>query len=259
MQGMMLRIGASCGSDGCARTKRTCRAVGRTSGYLSQPRRIIHTRLHGSANDGDKEVTKKEEAASSSSSSTPPPLTGGQGERQQPGLAKGQSTAIITGAISIIFGIAYLALVQFMDLRGGELQPPPPEAYMDDPKTDRNGLFLGHQERTLPVDRSYTVPSSFTSTAGPVFVSIIAESVRGYLKAVLLASVQYIVSLTLNKQIAFPLARITALIGFDKKLSFTSTSGMQSQSSDGPELADVSASGTSFSKYRAILGAFLDV
>lgn len=53
------------------------------------------------------------------------------GESQQRGLAKGQSTAIITGAISIIFGIAYLALVQFMDLRGGELQPPPPEAFME--------------------------------------------------------------------------------------------------------------------------------
>ena len=46
------------------------------------------------------------------------------------GLAKGQGTAIVTGAISIIFGIAYLALVQVMDMRGGELQPPPPEAFM---------------------------------------------------------------------------------------------------------------------------------
>ena len=53
------------------------------------------------------------------------------GDRQQAGLAKSQSTAIITGAISIIFGIAYLALVQFMDLRGGELLPPPPEAFME--------------------------------------------------------------------------------------------------------------------------------
>lgn len=46
------------------------------------------------------------------------------------GLVKGQGTAIVTGAVSILFGIAYLALVQFMDMRGGELQPPPPEAFM---------------------------------------------------------------------------------------------------------------------------------
>jgi hypothetical protein len=48
-----------------------------------------------------------------------------------PGLAKGQGTAIVTGVISIIFGIAYLALVQVMDMRGGELQPPPPEAFLN--------------------------------------------------------------------------------------------------------------------------------
>ena len=46
------------------------------------------------------------------------------------GLAKGQGTAIVTGVISIVFGLAYLALVQVMDMRGGELQPPPPEAFM---------------------------------------------------------------------------------------------------------------------------------
>lgn len=49
---------------------------------------------------------------------------------QKSGLAKGQGTAIVTGVISIVFGIAYLALVQVMDMRGGELQPPPPEAFM---------------------------------------------------------------------------------------------------------------------------------
>lgn len=43
--------------------------------------------------------------------------------------AKGQRTAIITGAISIIFGVLYLALVSFLDIRGGELLPPPPEAF----------------------------------------------------------------------------------------------------------------------------------
>jgi hypothetical protein len=47
-----------------------------------------------------------------------------------PLLAPGQGTAIVTGAISIIFGIAYLVLVSLLDMRGGELQPPPPEAFM---------------------------------------------------------------------------------------------------------------------------------
>lgn len=47
-----------------------------------------------------------------------------------PSIARGQTTAILTGAISIIFGVAYLALVQFMDMRGGELLPPPPEAFI---------------------------------------------------------------------------------------------------------------------------------
>ncbi|KAK9807244.1 hypothetical protein WJX73_001715 [Symbiochloris irregularis] len=44
-------------------------------------------------------------------------------------LQPGQGTAIVTGAISLILGIAYLAFVSFVDSRGGGLQPPPPEAY----------------------------------------------------------------------------------------------------------------------------------
>ncbi|KIZ05093.1 hypothetical protein MNEG_2857 [Monoraphidium neglectum] len=47
-----------------------------------------------------------------------------------PLLAKGQGTAVWTGAISIIFGVAYLALVFFLDSRGGEMLPPPPEAFL---------------------------------------------------------------------------------------------------------------------------------
>ena len=72
------------------------------------------------------------------------------------GLAKGQTTAIVTGVVSILFGVrhrpgalcflfcaehnskvpessglqvAYLALVQLMDSRGDQLLPPPPEAF----------------------------------------------------------------------------------------------------------------------------------
>jgi hypothetical protein len=71
---------------------------------------------------------------------TPPPAT--PEAQQQPAqqeqpkapsaplLAPGQGTAIVTGAISIIFGIAYLVLVSLLDMRGGELQPPPPEAFL---------------------------------------------------------------------------------------------------------------------------------
>lgn len=51
-------------------------------------------------------------------------------KRVDPSVAKGQRTAIITGAISIIFGVIYLGLVSFLDMRGGELLPPPPEAYL---------------------------------------------------------------------------------------------------------------------------------
>jgi hypothetical protein len=46
------------------------------------------------------------------------------------GLQKGQGTAIVTGVISIIFGVAYLALVYVMDTRGGQMLPPPPEAFI---------------------------------------------------------------------------------------------------------------------------------
>ncbi|GBF98611.1 hypothetical protein Rsub_10800 [Raphidocelis subcapitata] len=47
-----------------------------------------------------------------------------------PVLAPGQGTAIVTGAISVVFGVAYLALVYVMDMRGGEMLPPPPEAFI---------------------------------------------------------------------------------------------------------------------------------
>lgn len=42
---------------------------------------------------------------------------------------KGQTTAIVTGAISIVLGIGYLVLVQLLDTRGIKLEPPPPEAF----------------------------------------------------------------------------------------------------------------------------------
>lgn len=48
---------------------------------------------------------------------------------QAPILAKGQGTAIITGVISLVFGVAYLVLTAALDMRGGQMLPPPPEAF----------------------------------------------------------------------------------------------------------------------------------
>ncbi|KAF5829984.1 hypothetical protein DUNSADRAFT_15204 [Dunaliella salina] len=60
----------------------------------------------------------------------PPPTAAQQQEADKPLiLQSGQGTAIVTGSISIIFGVAYLALVFLMDWRGGEMMPPPPEAF----------------------------------------------------------------------------------------------------------------------------------
>mmetsp|Transcript_24875 Transcript_24875/g.67731 ORF Transcript_24875/g.67731 Transcript_24875/m.67731 type:complete len:127 (-) Transcript_24875:879-1259(-) len=60
----------------------------------------------------------------------PPPTAAQQQEADKPLiLQSGQGTAIVTGSISIIFGVAYLALVFLMDWRGGEMLPPPPEAF----------------------------------------------------------------------------------------------------------------------------------
>jgi hypothetical protein len=42
----------------------------------------------------------------------------------------GRWVAIITGAISILIGVLYLAMIVVLDSRG-PLQPPPPEALVD--------------------------------------------------------------------------------------------------------------------------------
>lgn len=53
-----------------------------------------------------------------------------QREAEQREIEGGQRTAIFTGALSIILGVAYIALVQILDSRGSQLLPPPPEAYL---------------------------------------------------------------------------------------------------------------------------------
>ncbi|KAK9832443.1 hypothetical protein WJX74_010374 [Apatococcus lobatus] len=59
----------------------------------------------------------------------PDPKPDDKGQKEGQPREEGQTTAIITGAVSIIIGVLYLGLVQFMNVRGGELLPPPPEAY----------------------------------------------------------------------------------------------------------------------------------
>ena len=76
------------------------------------------------------DATSQESASSASSASTTPSGSRLQTPEKE-GFVKGQGTAIVTGAISIIFGVAYLALVSLLDVRGGELQPPPPEAFLN--------------------------------------------------------------------------------------------------------------------------------
>ena len=42
---------------------------------------------------------------------------------------RGHFVAIVTGAFSIFIGLIYLILITILDLRGGEMLPPPPEAF----------------------------------------------------------------------------------------------------------------------------------
>lgn len=68
-------------------------------------------------------------AAPKSAAPAPAPASSSS-EAKAPLLREGQGTAIVTGAISAGLGIAYLVLVWVMDQRGGQLQPPPPEAFL---------------------------------------------------------------------------------------------------------------------------------
>ena len=67
--------------------------------------------------------------ATPSPSSPPPPSPATPPPPQTPRGPKDQSTtALVTGLVSIIIGVAYLFLVAALNNRG-ELLPPPPEAY----------------------------------------------------------------------------------------------------------------------------------
>jgi hypothetical protein len=61
-------------------------------------------------------------------SQSPPPARDAAPEESTGGLKPGQGTAIVTGAISVILGLAYIAITVALDSRG-TLLPPPPEAF----------------------------------------------------------------------------------------------------------------------------------
>ncbi|KAL6767302.1 hypothetical protein ACKKBG_A39425 [Auxenochlorella protothecoides x Auxenochlorella symbiontica] len=56
------------------------------------------------------------------------PKNGKPQAAKDPAVQRGQVVAIITGGISLAIAVFYLALVQILDVRGGEMLPPPPEA-----------------------------------------------------------------------------------------------------------------------------------
>jgi hypothetical protein len=102
-------------------------------------RRAIVLRADGPEGSGASTATQDAAPAAPTTTASPEQ----QQQQQQPAaapaaapapkapvLAEGQGTAIVTGAISIIFGLAYFALVYVMDMRGGEMVPAPPEAYL---------------------------------------------------------------------------------------------------------------------------------
>ncbi|CAI5471257.1 unnamed protein product [Closterium sp. Yama58-4] len=69
------------------------------------------------------------ETSQAEASPKPPPVAQLTTPPPQQGMVKGQVTAIVTGAISLILAIGYLALVQLLDSRGLQMLPPPPEAF----------------------------------------------------------------------------------------------------------------------------------
>lgn len=97
----------------------------------SQPRRYLPQQWRAaSGTDGEQQPEQQQtKAPPPPQQPQPPPAAARAPQAEDPSVVRGQGTAIVTGAISIIFGVLYLALVQFMDMRGGELLPPPPEAY----------------------------------------------------------------------------------------------------------------------------------
>lgn len=110
---------------------RSVRAEQRTLGLANgSHRRIVVARNDTQNTEASTETPETPETSSSSGKEAPASPSRLQTPEKED-FVKGQGTAIVTGAISIIFGVAYLALVSLLDVRGGELQPPPPEAFLN--------------------------------------------------------------------------------------------------------------------------------
>lgn len=69
---------------------------------------------------------RQEDASPGDTSNKP---SGESQKEEDAKVAKGQRTAVITGFVSVAFGVIYLALTAFLDSRGSQLLPPPPEAF----------------------------------------------------------------------------------------------------------------------------------
>eukprot|EP00249_Psilotum_nudum_P009418 c21922_g1_i1 orf=928-1410(-) len=95
--------------------------------YFGQERQKRHSKLHmESMFAASDENSSLENSAENETSSSP-----GIDKKVQARAAreKGQTTAIITGTIAILLGVAYLLLIQLLDTRGINLVLPPPEAF----------------------------------------------------------------------------------------------------------------------------------
>jgi hypothetical protein len=77
----------------------------------------------------EEEKEEEEEEASSTSAIKPPPPISEKRARAKAAQERGQATAIVTGAVAVLLGVAYLVLVRLLDTRGVTLIPPPPEAF----------------------------------------------------------------------------------------------------------------------------------
>jgi hypothetical protein len=98
--------------------------------YSTSAARIRSSRLVRRAGEPAQGEAPPPPEAAATPSTAPATAPAAAPAPQSPILAKGQGTAIITGAISVLFGVAYLVLVQLLDMRGADLQPPPPEAFL---------------------------------------------------------------------------------------------------------------------------------
>jgi hypothetical protein len=92
--------------------------------------------VRSSPEDGAPSVATRADtpaAAETSADQAPAPATTPSAASEPangPAIIQGSKTALATGIISVVIGVAYLALVAFLDMRGGEMLPPPPEAYL---------------------------------------------------------------------------------------------------------------------------------